>query len=240
MEITLTRLTTKNLATLASRSITISAKPEYTVVVNNPLLERVKTVYGTYDGVYAKGSYSGIGSDVAAADHKVDSVFSGIKTVLLGYCRDAESTNHQDAMDLYAIVAKYGTDIDRHSYSEETAQMKKLIEELDQPVNVAKLERVHLTENFARLKAAEAEFSELFGKQVAANAVLHQTESASSLRRQLEGALRNYYTMVSSMRSVDGWAALDAELNEAVKAARNSVLSPVQAGNGTAPTDATK
>ncbi len=240
MEITLTRLTTKNLATLASRSITISGKPEYAVVVKNPLLERLQIVYGEYDGVYAKNNYSGMGSDVAAADHKVDGIFSGIKTVLLGYCRDVESSNHQDAMDLYAIIEKYGTDIDRYSYSEETAQMKKLIEELDQPVNVAKLEKVHLTENFARLKAAEARFSEIFGKQVEANAALRQTESASSLRRQLENALRNYFALVSSMRAVDGWTALDAELTEAVKAARNSVLSPATASNGSATTDTTK
>jgi hypothetical protein len=240
MEITLTKLSTKNLATLAKRVITISDKPEHAIVQGNPLLAQLKTAGNVYDTAYTKDTYSGLGPDVANADRSLDTIFRGIKQILLGNIHDTGSVGHQESMELYAVIEKYGTGLDHYSYSEETAQMAKLIEELDQPDNVVKLDKVHLSDNFIRLKAAEINFVQLFGKQVAANAALRQIQSASSIRSQLESSLRNYFNVVSAMRVVDSWKGLDAELAETVKAARNSAQSPALASNGTATTDTAK
>ena len=59
MKITLTNLSTKNLATLAQRIINSSQSGNYTIVENHPLLLALTTSYATYDAVYTKLTYSG-------------------------------------------------------------------------------------------------------------------------------------------------------------------------------------
>jgi hypothetical protein len=222
MKITLSELSTKNLATLASRTIAISDKPGYAIVKENPLLLKLRKAAADYDDVYSKKSFSGLGTDVAMADRRRDIIFSGIKTVLLGHTKDSDSLCHKESKDVYAIIEKYGIGLDRYSYSEETAQLNKLIQELGQPVNLAKIEKANLTDNLSRLIAAEASFEEIYAQQVTVNAGLRQMESATSIRGYLERALKNYFRMVISMKDETDWNVLYAELNEAVKDARNS------------------
>jgi hypothetical protein len=229
MQITLSKLNVRNLATLAKRTVTISLRPEFSVVQGNPLFEQVRQESGRYDALYTKNAFSGMGPEVEAADHNQDAIFSGIKTILTGYAKDKGSPQYADSVALYAIFEKYGTGLDRYSYSEEAAQLQKLLEELERPENAPKLANLHLTDNVVRLRVAATEFSRLFEQQVSANAALRNMESASSGRQALERALHNYFSVVSAMKNVDGWAILYAELNEAVKATRNSEVQTTTA-----------
>ena len=95
------------------------------------MLETVRTEYGEYDAVYTKQIYSGKGDLLLEADDKRDAPFSGFKFILKGHFRVSGSPHLQDAKDIYAIIEKYGIDIDRYKYAEESALMKKMLEELD-------------------------------------------------------------------------------------------------------------
>ena len=58
-----------------------------------------------------------------------------VKNFLWGY-RQVSSAPHADkAKELYELIKGFGTDLDRLSYSAESAQMKKLIEELEKTEN---------------------------------------------------------------------------------------------------------
>ncbi|MDP4272522.1 MAG: hypothetical protein Q8909_20735, partial [Bacteroidota bacterium] len=114
MEITLTKLSTKNLATLTKRVISISDKSEYAIVQDNPLLAQLKTADNVYDAAYTKNTYSGLGPDVDTADHELDTIFRGIKQILLGNSHDAGSAVHQESVELYAVIEKYGTGLDHY------------------------------------------------------------------------------------------------------------------------------
>ena len=72
------------------------------------------------------------------------------------------------------------------------------------------------------MKAAQTNFVAIFAEQMGINSELRLTESATSLRGNLEAALRNYLNVVTAMNQLEGWKNLYTELNEAVKAARNS------------------
>jgi len=224
MKITLTRQSTSNLGALAARAISTSKKEEYSVVKENPLLVNLETVYGNYFAVYGKQTYSGMGNEVVDADLLRDAPFIGVKTILLGYSKINGYELQQDAEDLYAIFERRGLDLDTYSYADETTEMDKLIEELGTPVNAAKLERLHLTAPFGMMKTGQAKFKTTFSEQASANAQLRKQESASSLRNNLETALRNYLNVVEAMKSVAGWDDLYLELSEIVQAARNSSL----------------
>lgn len=226
MKINLAHLSTKDLAALSQRTIAISDEPAFVVVKDNPLLAAVKTVYNEYDGVYTKKAYSGKGDQLVEADSVHDIPFSGLKSILIGHAKVSSSPFQQDAKDIYTIIEKYGIDLDRYKWAEETAQLKKLIEELDKPENVIKIDRMMLRQIVDHLKETHFAFEQLFNEIAGENAALHMMESASSMRKALEAALRNYLNVVKAMNAQPGWKELYAKLDEMVKAANNSRPTP--------------
>jgi hemoglobin-like flavoprotein len=224
MKITLSKLTTKNLATLAQRIINSSQDGNYTVVANHPLLISLQSVYAEYDSVYTKSIYSGKGMDVAEADRERDEAFSTLKAFLNGYRKLPSAANRQAAQDLYAIFKQYGLDIDRMSYSSETAQMKKLLETLETTENAQKITALSLTAAFTELKTKQESFEMLFAEQAEANADLRLMASATIVRKNLEKAIKAYLGLLTAMKAVEGWQAIYADIAEIVKAAKNSVI----------------
>ena len=225
MKITLTALSTKNLATLAQRIINSSQSGNYTIVENHPLLVALGASYEKYDAVYTKLTYSGKGKEVAAADKERDTAFSSLKAFLNGYRQLASAANHEDAEALYTVFRTFGLNIDTMSYSAETAQLKKLIEALETTENTERLATLGLTPAFEDLKTKQEAFETLFAEQAEANAELRDTASATSTRKELEQALRAYLTLLTAMKDVPDWTKLYFDLNEIVKAAKNSQLS---------------
>lgn len=225
MKITLTALSTKNLATLAQRIINSSQSGNYTIIEGHPLLLALVTSYSTYDAVYTKITYSGKGKEVAAADKERDAAFSSIKAFLNGYRKLPFAANHTDAETLYTIFKQFGLNLDTLSYSAQTAQLKKLIEELEKPENTQRIENLGITLAFNDLKTKHQAFETVFAEQAEANADLRTIASASSTRKELEQRLRSYFSLITAMKDMPEWSKLYYDLNEIVKAAKNSTLS---------------
>ena len=226
MKIKLTVLSTKNLATLAQRVISSSSSGNYQVIANHPLLLALQASYNEYDLVYTKQIYSGKGTDVAAADHERDAAYNNLKAFLNGYRKLPSAANFQLAEDLYQVFKTFGLDMNRLSYSSQTAQMKKLVETLELPENAQKITTLSLTAAFAEMKTKHETFETLFAEQAEANADLRNMTSASAIRRNLEQTLRSYLNLITAMKEVPGWELLYADINELVKAASNSKVKP--------------
>ena len=226
MTINLRKLSTKNLATLVQRILNSSQNGNYTIVENHPLLLALNNSYLTYDSVYSKLTYSGKGKEVAIADKERDVAFGNLKAFLNGYRKLPSAVNQQDAETLYTVFKTFGLNIDGLSYSAETAQLKKLIEALDKPENNQKITNLNLTAAFHDLKTKHEAFEVIFAEQAEANAELREISSASSTRKDLEGVLRSYLNLVTAMKDVPEWTKLYHDLNEIVKAAKNSSLTP--------------
>ncbi|WP_374459321.1 DUF6261 family protein [Chryseobacterium taeanense] len=222
MKITLSDLNTKDLATLVQRSITASDSGKYAVISNHPLLSELKTIYTEYDAVYTKSTYSGKGNDVASADRDRDISFRALKNFLNGYRKMPSLSNYQFAEDLYQIFKLYDLSLDKMSYSSQTAQIKKLIEDLEKPENTQKLDALSLFPAFDDMKSKQNAFEQIFAEQAGANANLRNMKSASSIRKDLEKALRSYLNFITVMKDITGWELLYADINEVVKAAKNS------------------
>lgn len=224
MKISLQRVSTKDLATLTERTLTVSTSGKYPVLTNHPLMNELTTHYADYSEVYTKKTFSGKGKGVAAADHDRDVAFSVIKAFLNGYRQVISVPSYQDAEDLYQIFVHFGLDLDRMSYSSQTAQMKKLIEALERPENTQKIVNLSLSIAFLEMKNKHEYFEDVFEEQTEANAGLRQMESASSVRRSLERTLRSYLNMLTALKDVHDWKDAYAEVNELVKAAKNSAV----------------
>lgn len=219
MKITLSKLSTKELATLASRVINSSEGGDYTVVENHDLLLAIKKEYADYDKVYNKLAYSGKGEEVAAADEARDEIFSNIKGFLAGYRMLSTMDNHADSDALYKVFERIGLGIHRLNYAEQSALMKKLIEELETEDNAQRLINLSLIGSINSLKLAQVDFEQLYAQQAEANAELRTLPSASAIRTNLQTALRNYFKLLSAMKTVPGWEMIYADINEVVKKA---------------------
>lgn len=225
MKITLRKLSTKDLATLVQRVISKSESGTYPVITNHPLLADLQTKYNDYDAVYTKLTFSGKGNDVATADQERDLAFTNLKAFLNGFRKLTTMANSQLAEELYQIFKQFGLNLDRLSYSSQTAQMKKLIEELEKPENVTKITALSLTPAFTDMKTKQTAFETLFAEQAGANADLRTMKTASGLRKELEQSLKSFLNLITAMKEVADWKLLYADINELVKAAKNSDLS---------------
>ena len=222
MKISLVRLTTKNLATLALRVIEASKTGKTQLGQQQPMLMDLEEEYRAYDEVYTKQTFSGKGKSVAEADEARDKAFSNLKNFLWGYRQVSSVPNADQAGELYEVIKLFGTDIDRLSYSAQSAQMKKLIEELDKPENTMKINVLSLSAAFMELKTKHQHFEQLYTEQVEANADLRKMPSATAIRRDLEKSLKSYLDLISIMKTQPDWADFYQEVNELVKSARNS------------------
>ncbi|MFN1215872.1 DUF6261 family protein [Chryseobacterium kwangjuense] len=224
MKISLTKLSTRDLATLAQRTISNAQSGKYPLISNHPLVASLKASYTEYDKVYAKQIYSGKGKDVAALDRERDIAYSSLKAFLNGYRKLPTATNYQLAVDLYEIFKTFGLDLDRLSYSSQTAQMKKLVETLEISDNRQKIANLSLDVAYEEMKAKQEAFEVLFAEQAKANGDLRQMSSASAIRRDLEKDLKSYINLVTAMKDVPEWELLYTDSNEVVKAAKNSSI----------------
>lgn len=222
MKITLSRLNTKDLATLALRTISNIQSGKYPVITNHPLTATLQDSYNNYDLVYTKQIYSGKGQDVAAADQERDVAYGNLKAFLNGYRQLSSAPNYLLAEELYEVFKTYGLGLDHLSYSSQTAQMKKLIEALETPDNVQKISTLSLSPAFADMKTKHEAFEVLFADQAEANADLRNMTSASAIRKDLEQKLKAYLNLLTVMKDVAGWELLYNDTNELVKAAKNS------------------
>lgn len=222
MKITLSKLSTKDLATLSQRIINSSESGNFPVVSDHPLLAELKIMFAEYDKVYTKKIYSGKGVNVANADLERDNAFRIVKNFLNAYRKMHTLVNHLFAEELYQIFKLYGLSMDVESYSTQSAQMKKLIEDLEKPGNFQKVNTLLLVPALNEMKSKHDAFEQIFAEQVGANASLRQMKSATAIRRDLEKVLKSFINILTAMKVVEDWKLLYAEINEFVTAAKNS------------------
>ncbi len=222
MKIALTKLSTRDLATLAQRIISNAQSGRYPVITNHPLLDALQNSFAEYDSVYSKPAFSGKGKEVAAADKVRDTAYHNLKAFLNGYRKLPSAAHHQLAEDLYGIFKTFGLDLDRLSYSSQTAQMKKLTEALELPENSQKIATLSLEDAFEEMKSTQEAFEAVFTDQVQANAGLRTMKSASAIRRDLEKKIKSLLNLSTAMNGVPGWGQFYSDTSELVKAAKNS------------------
>jgi hypothetical protein len=216
------------LANLVTRVLETSGKAAYAKLVEGlAFLQKLIEANVAYHEVVDKPAYSGHGKAVAEADLLRDNRFIGFKNVVLGFTQMGGITNHQDAVDLFAIINLHGADLYHYTYDEESTHLTQLIQDLEKPGNTTRLHNLNLTEAFTLLKASQVAFSLLVSDQSEANSQLRGMESASSLNKNLITALSNYVNYVDAMSTIDsGWSGLALELNEVLKPSNTPKQAP--------------
>ena len=153
MKITLSRLGTKNLASLAQRVVNSSKSGKYKIAEEHDFLKALERESAEYDKLYVKLTYSGKGEEITAADMARDKAFYALKLYLEGYKDVPSLPDVTEAAVLYKLMDQYGGNIIKMTYADESAQLKRLIVELDKPENIARLTTLKLKPAYEELKA---------------------------------------------------------------------------------------
>lgn len=235
MKITLGRLGTIDLATLANRTIEASENGKYTMVHQHPLLEILKAEYADYQKVYTKLHSSGMGRTIEAADAERDSLFGEVRNYLEGVAGLRRAPGKEAAGALLKVFEHYGKGLSKMSYSTESGRLKNLLLDLEQPENQAHVKTLKLESYIAELQTLQQQFEELFGQQSEANAELRELPAATAVRRELELALRNYFDLLEAMKSVPEWKMLHLDISEMVSAAALSHQTEAPPQKGATP-----
>lgn len=154
MKITLSKLNTKELATLTETTISISKSGKYTFVESNELLKQVEEIFNVYRIVYTKSTFSGKGKSVAEADKNRDKLYNGLRDYIKGYAGLEPLPHNAKAKTIYAVFKKYGTGLSKLKYVEQTAQLRKFLEEMNLPENLLLLEDLGVKAVFRTIKTS--------------------------------------------------------------------------------------
>ncbi|CEN39597.1 DUF6261 family protein [Capnocytophaga cynodegmi] len=200
MKITLSKLNTKELATLTETTISISKSGKYTFVESNELLKQVEEIFNVYRIVYTKSTFSGKGKSVAEADKNRDKLYNGLRDYIKGYAGLEPLPHNAKAKTIYAVFKKYGTGLSKLKYVEQTAQLRKFLEEMNLPENLLLLEDLGVKAVLELLKQAQDDFDVIYAEQIASNSELRNIPSASKVRTELEEYLRAYFTFIKVMQ----------------------------------------
>lgn len=217
MTISLTKLSTKELAATMQRVIEASKKGNYKLSGSNTLLSVLEEEYAIYNEVFAKTTFSGKGKEVADADKQRDEAYNLIRNYLKHLSPMTLMPNYENAIALYNILKQLGLGLANLNYAEQTAQMQKLIETLDTDSNKALLTSLNLLPTFEDLKKKQEAFEKVYFLQAEANAMLRQSQSATSIRKNAEKALRDYLSYLTIFKNNEEFKTLYSDIREILK-----------------------
>lgn len=220
MNISLRKLSTRELATFTRQIISTSRERHEKLIGNHALLMDLEKSFNDYDSVYVKTTFSGIGKNVATSDKERYDAFNNLRLFFNGYTKLVMAPHYQSALALQEVFKNYGLGIDKMKYSEKSAQLIKLIEILDLPENQAHFTNLGILSAFTLLKNSQNAFEDKVAQQAEANSELRKITSATKKRTALEKYLKKYLDLVTIMRDIPAWADLYADLNEYVKTIR--------------------
>lgn len=235
MRIKFSNLSTKSLGDLANRTLTIVEPFEESLLKDNPLVAAVVAQNNDYQNVVIKRTYSGLGNQVIKLDELRDVYFRLLRKAIVSIHQLGVEFKVADAKALLDVFSEVGS-TDSLSDADRNVVIQKLMAFFDSEEYTLKLTALNLTGEYAVLKKAQSDFEAFTHQQTITNSDLRQMPSASALRRGLELALKNLYTMVGSMKDVPAWADLYYDVNQVIQDAKNGYRQASQPGDTSEPT----
>lgn len=153
---------------------------------------------------------------MAEADKKRNEAYILLKYYLKNYCLTTLLPHYKSAVALYEVFKQFGLDLATYNYAEQTAQLTKLIEALSIE-EYPPLTNLALLPTFEDLKQKQKVFESLYFEQAEANATLRQTQSATSIRKNVEKVLRDYLAYLTIFKDNPEYKTLYGDIQQIIK-----------------------
>lgn len=216
------RLSTRSLGAAIKRIINVTELNDNQEAKNHPLFIVLVTLYNAFVPLIPKSATSGMGSTVRQLAAEVYGYLKGIRRIAEGATL-FPGTEKGDAGVAILNIIKKGGKIYNQNTGEADFSTTSVVNELNKPENAAHVAALGIGTELQALTDAKNRHDAIDTQRVDADSALKQTDSASQARVQMEGAVKNWLSVVTAMRDVDGWQDLYADLNEVVKAAKRAI-----------------
>lgn len=166
-----------------------------------------------------------LSAKLGEVDKKRDNALHSLTAIINAYTVFPEEAKSDAALQLKHLIEKYGKNIERLPYLQESGVLSNLLQDLALPENAALLELLHLNEWVVKLKAAAEEFDQLFMGREADNSV-KLSGQVKGARQAVQELFQRLAALIQAYEIVYGaeeYVSLSAKINEAVEYARAQV-----------------
>ena len=175
-----------------------------------------------YDEVLVLERGNALSGKISEADTARDNALKALVSVVKAYTLYPEAEKAEAAQQLHAIIAKYGSGIDRLPYLQESGVLTNLLQDLALKENADAVKLLFLEDWVAKLKEAAARFDELFQMREADNST-KMSDKVKENRQAVQAEFEQLVLVINAYEVVYGtslYGGLVAKINEAVDYAR--------------------
>jgi hypothetical protein len=183
-------------------------------------VNQVKAAHHEIKAVYKTDRGSNLTKAIVKKDLQRDNMNSGITQILhahANYHPDEKMRNKAD--ELLIVFEKHGTDINRQSYHQQTANFDDIFEDIDRKGLNSLLKELNVDIYYNELVSANKNFDILYLKRNKEYAEAPD-ENLTDLREQAEEALMNLFERINAFITIEGpghYQDLTDELNALIE-----------------------
>lgn len=217
IQLALTRLNTTELYEYASQVQAIALQQGPTEVAKSPLYVALTAVFGKYDEGFKKDGKSMLTDPIEVLDIDRDRLVKWAYYTILGLSFSSDASAVEAATLLLSKFDTYGLELIRLSYSEESASIKGLLNDLKRSDYASAVTKVNIQPILTELEQVQNEFDKKFEQRREQKDERSNIEAAFALRRELEAAIRQLRTLVQGMAMAvptSEWAKVDGLYNQ--------------------------
>lgn len=211
-------------------------KPEDAKI--SPLVTELEEGMKVLDAKLVVARGNALTEKLLKADASRDVAFRGFYNSLKLYESFPETEKTDAAVALLKEINKYGKDIDRMNYAQESGALNNLLQDLAEEKNAALIGLLHVEDWLEKLKTAQTEFDALFVSRESENAG-KQSGDVREARSAVQDMLDRLGKMINACELVYGaeaYAPVCEKVNEAVtygrqQAARHPGRKPKEDSN---------
>ncbi|HBL32522.1 MAG TPA: hypothetical protein DDZ96_01710 [Porphyromonadaceae bacterium] len=222
-----------NFRKLSVRSLDYGAKLIIDVTNNNPqeaaktspVFQKVVSEHAYFAPLVPVDHYSRMSGPMKTESKEIIALIKGMNSYASGYAALFPGTEKSQAAQAVTGAIKAGGKLYNQTTGELDSRTEAVLTRLTNPEMEANLTALELTAPVTLLANKKKNYNALTVKRVDKESELKQLDTASEARGRMEDALKDYLSLVTAMRTVDGWQDLYADIEEVVKTIKRAIRS---------------
>lgn len=220
------RIPVASLGGVTDRVITTTKESNLPEVIGDSSFTNVEEASLRYTDGLSKRRYSKLTTQMVGIDKKRDSISHRMGEYVYSLLESPIEAMHASARRVYDIIERYPK-VEALPYGDESKLLRKMIAELRDASLKDDVALLNLKPWIDALEAANEEFEAKIIERGNDLVAIREVQSATTLRRDLEQALRDYFEFVHGMvvtKKTDEYRLFEKKLQERVDTAVNPLL----------------
>lgn len=222
----ISKIPVASLGGVTDRVITTTKESNLPEVIGDTTFTNVVEKSDRYTDGLSKRLYSKLTNDMVALDKKRDGISRRMNEYVLSLLESPIEAMHAPARRIYDIIERY-PNVESEPYADESKHLRKMIAELRDASLKDDVALLNLKPWIDALEAANEEFEAKIIERGNDLVAIREVKSATTLRRDLEQALRDYFEFVHGMvvtKKTEEYRLFEKKLQERVDTAVNPLL----------------